>query len=277
MQQRPFQTGVLLVLCGFASTTAAQAEISCPTSYRLEVAASPAANTTVGPGPENKHRSNVTAQLTSSKAICSVRPPKELRFTVVHTAVQLPGNESTKYFSHPWEESRGLISKLIEGKPKKASPTQVTTASVLTHGAYPGAPVNGLEVVFDCATQPAVQVRTSSGTWQATSASAIPVDVTLAEAPSLRGSPRLFDVTCHYEYPAPVSVDFPRQTRSDNRDISTNLNKTGFYRVYDMNAELWKKVCARDCSDNLTVVSGRTEGLGEHIQQCTKSCIQRGW
>lgn len=277
MQQRPYRTALTTVLSGLSLCSVASAEILCPASYQVDVEASPGANGTVGPGTENKYRSEVTAQLTKNKAICSVRLPKTPRFTVTYAGVQLLGNDATTYFSHPWQEVGDPISRLLDDEPRRATATQVTTATVVTGGGYRESPSRGLRVVFDCAQQPPVKVTTSAGTWHTTTAAAVPVDVTLEEAPSLRGTPRRFDISCHYAYPAVVSVEFPRQRTVDNRDVSTNLDKTGFYRVYDLNAALWKQVCARDCGEDLFVSPRRVEGLDAHIERCIQSCTERGW
>ena len=58
-------------------------------------------------------------------------------------------------------------------------------------------------------------------------------DVSAVEVQNLPGQPRRFDVTCWYAFPSTVTVDFPRQTRPDNRDIGVNMAGDGFYRVYD--------------------------------------------
>jgi len=79
--------------------------------------------------------------------------------------------------------------------------------------------------------------------------------------------------------PDDAAVDFPRQFREDNRDISVNLNRTGFYRVYHMHDALWEDVCVMQCSEGRTCAPGPYGciGLGEAIAECVDDCVDRGW
>jgi len=273
MQQRPWGTLASLCASCLFFATGAQAEVLCPTSFRLDAPG----GTSVTVGPTGQYKSAVTAQLTATQEVCSVVPSNAPRIQIVHKAVKLPGNDTTKYFDHVWEEISDPLTKLIDGKPKKAAPTQVTTAAVLTHGAYPGAPATGLKVVFECAANPPLTVNVSAPNWTSSNAQIKGVDVSIKEVASLRGTPRLFDVTCVYEYPQVVYVSFPRQTRADNRDISVNLNKTGFYRVYDMNKSIWGNICEQTCRDSVSQYRGSAEGLGAYITQCRNTCVNKGW
>lgn len=88
---------------------------------------------------------------------------------------------------------------------------------------------------------------------------------------------------CSANLPPVIKIDFPRQTRPDNRDISVNFEKNGFYRVYDMFNERWAKLCRADCTENIyDGLQGyrygvSSEYLNDQIQNCTDYCVNKGW
>jgi hypothetical protein len=109
------------------------------------------------------------------------------------------------------------------------------------------------------------------------------IALTLADARLHYDGPREIDPTdditdfyCSWK-PLGVAVDFPRLF-GDTRDVSTNLNKTGFYRNYHMDADLWQSVCLRDCTEKNTCTGGTAcWGLGEAIGACIDRCVADGW
>lgn len=54
---------------------------------------------------------------------------------------------------------------------------------------------------------------------------------------------------CVYITPANTAVYFPRQKRADNRDLTTNLNRTGFIRQWGMTEYKCNQICDRDCRE----------------------------
>lgn len=136
-----------------------------------------------------------------------------------------------------------------------------------------------MKYIFDCNRYQPARMIVSSGSWHSTEVRMPATDVSIVEVENTPGQPRRFDVTCHYSFPKTVKVDFPRQTRPDNRDIDINLKKNGFYRVYDINNSLWRKLCTRECNESIGHIPSftRTDGLGEWIQQCVNNCVSRGW
>lgn len=257
-----------------------RAEIFCPTRYFIDVVAAPQQNIIVGPGSDSFY-SKVTSKLTSTKAVCSVTPPANAKipFTYPYQKFSNVADDGIRYYDFAWKEITDIISGIFD-EPKKSTSTQVTYAT--THYAGGTVPQQGMKYVFDCNLLPKLRFRVSSADgWHSTEVETAATDVIISEVESVRGKPRRFDVTCYYPYPKTVSVDFPRQTRPDNRDISTNLPKTGFYRVYDMNATLWGQVCHRDCEENLTLPSGTgaIDGASYNaaVNSCTNACKARGW
>jgi hypothetical protein len=108
-------------------------------------------------------------------------------------------------------------------------------------------------------------------------------DVSAVEVQNVAGQPRRFDVTCWYAFPKTVRVDFPRQTRPDNRDIGVNLAGDGFYRVYDMNRSIWGQMCRRDCEATEQFIGPGSGGdftggdYENRVNMCISSCVSRGW
>lgn len=269
----------------------ASADILCPTNYYIDVLEAPYWNLVVGPDASSgsgytAYPSDVRSNLTSTKSQCtSSTPHDQIRIARAFTNVTFSNSadDGRKYFDYDWtdtdhcngfEEFIGTCSELSEWY-------SVTDTQVSYRVKGNGTTTGGREViVFDCADNSRdVNLEVSSGTWHSVNYRRKAVDVEISEVQSSRGQPRRFNVTCYYEYPKRVKVDFPRQTRADNRDISTNLNKTGFYRVYHMNNNLWRQVCTRDCNESIGHISSfsRTDGLGDWIQQCVNGCVAKGW
>ncbi len=276
MQSRISLVAFSSLIVALTAGTAAHAELLCPTRYQLDVPKAPQAATTVGPGKDNRLKSGVLALLTKSKATCTVRPPSGEQFAVIHEAVALLGGARTHYLDVPWEEVWAPSLQVTQRRAKRATATQVTTASSVVSDELTGVSASGLNVVFDCASQPAVAVRVSATGWSSTTSLAVPVDVSLREIPS-SGSFRLFDVTCHYRYPAVVGVDLPRRAPVDERVVTTNLTKVGFYGASDMSAAIREKLCARDCSETFMSPLRRSESLGLPFEQCRASCVEGGF
>lgn len=290
MNNRKLHMVLFLIGASFFYGVSAQAEIMCPTSLYIDVPANPDWNLVVGPDAAHgsgytAYPSKIISKLSKNKSICKAPAPTYRSVPIVHKNITLSSgkDDGVKYLDHDPTDDYDCSG--WNGVPCDEYPAYVPTQIISIRPNTRIREDNLYIERFDCADQSRVRMEVSSGAWHDVVYSVPATDVSMVEVASNRGQPRRFDVTCHYAFPKTVGVNFPRQFGEGNRDISVNLKKTGFYRVYDMNNNLWGKVCNQRCGETVQcsgcgtgdAYGSAADAYANNLQQCKDKCVGGGW